>query len=157
MADPSAVGRALQNLLQNALKYGGEPPRIEIRARPRAARPAVRLRSAARRSRASRSAGSSAVRGSQDQRRRHGPGIPPRDLPHIFEPFYRGADAVSRQIHGSGLGLSLVQRIVQQHGGRVTVTSEPGQGSRFTLYLPVAPEAEAVATHAAGQPLRLDR
>ena len=63
---------------------------------------------------------------------------------------------MSRQIHGSGLGLSLVQRIMQQHGGRITVTSEPGQGSRFALYLPVAPEAEAVATHA-GSPLPVDR
>ena len=41
----------------------------------------------------------------------HGPGIPPADLPHIFEPFYRGSDAVAGQIHGNGLGLSLVKRI----------------------------------------------
>ena len=51
----------------------------------------------------------------------HGAGIPAADLPHIFEPFYRGADAIERQIHGNGLGLSLVRRIVVAHGGQVTV------------------------------------
>ena len=160
MADPSAVGRALQNLLQNALKYGGEPPRIEV---------SVRLASRTRdRQFALHSRGTTIT--SVEKRALvgrpreveisvadNGPGISPRDLPHIFEPFYRGADAVSRQVHGSGLGLSLVQRIMQQLGGRITVTSEPGQGSRFALYLPVAPEAEAVATHAASSPLTVDR
>ena len=87
----------------------------------------------------------------------NGPGISARDLPHIFEPFYRGADVVSRQIHGSGLGLSLVHRIMQQHGARVAVTSEAGQGSRFALYIPIAPEAEVAAAHPAGAPLPVDR
>jgi signal transduction histidine kinase len=160
MADPSAVGRALQNLLQNALKYGGEPPRIEV---------TVCLATPQReRQFALHSRGASITyvekRGLVGRPKEveisvvdNGPGISPRDLPHIFEPFYRGADAVSRQIHGSGLGLSLVQRIIQQHGGRITATSEAGQGSRFALYLPVAPEAEAVATHAANSPLPADR
>ncbi len=53
------------------------------------------------------------------------PASRPRELPHIFEPFYRGADALARQIHGNGLGLSLVQRIVAAHGGRVTVSTRP--------------------------------
>ena len=63
---------------------------------------------------------------------------PPADLPHIFEPFYRGAEALSQQIHGNGLGLSIVRSIVEAHGGRVTVTSARGKGSTFTMHLPVA-------------------
>jgi signal transduction histidine kinase len=136
LADPSAVGRALQNLLGNAMKYGGDPPRIQVMARQSAAglgRPDVEIVVAD-----------------------NGAGIAPRDLPHIFEPFYRGADAVARQIHGSGLGLSLVQRIMQELGGRVTVKSEPGHGSTFTLHLPIAPEAE-VAPQPQGSPLPADR
>ncbi len=104
------------------------------------------------------SAGSAAVRAEVEiVVEDHGPGITPRDLPHIFEPFYRGADVVARQIHGSGLGLSLVQRIVREHGGRMAVTSEVGRGSRFALYIPVAPEAEVAAAHPAGAPLPVDR
>jgi signal transduction histidine kinase len=71
-----------------------------------------------------------------------GPGIPASELPHIFEPFYRGADAVARQIQGNGLGLSLVQRIVASHGGRVEVSSRPG-GTAFTIALPSGDAASA--------------
>ena len=65
-----------------------------------------------------------------------GLGISSADLPHIFEPFYRGAEATSRQIHGNGLGLSIVKGIVEAHGGKVTVQSAPGAGSTFVLHLP---------------------
>ena len=68
-----------------------------------------------------------------------GRGIDAADLAHIFEPFYRGAPARDRQIHGNGLGLSLVKRIAEAHGGRVTVKSTPGQGASFTIALPAAP------------------
>ena len=54
----------------------------------------------------------------------------------LFRSFYRGRDAVSQQIQGSGLGLNLVQRIAEAHGGKVSVMSEPGKGSTFTLSLP---------------------
>jgi len=81
----------------------------------------------------------------------HGTGIPPADLPHIFEPFYRGSDAVAGRVHGNGLGLSLVRRIVTAHGGRVAVSSKPNVGTTFTLTLPVAPphsRPSAVASEA---------
>jgi two-component system NtrC family sensor kinase len=64
-----------------------------------------------------------------------GPGIPSEDLPRIFEPFF------STKEKGTGLGLSVVYGIVQRHGGTIEVASEPGQGTRFTFRLPVAPAA----------------
>jgi signal transduction histidine kinase len=70
-----------------------------------------------------------------------GLGIAPADLPHVFEPFYRGAEAQSRQIRGNGLGLSIVRSIVEAHGGHVTVTSSPGKGSLFTVHLPIAQDS----------------
>ena len=69
-----------------------------------------------------------------------GLGIDAEDRKHIFEPFYRGREAVSKQIHGSGLGLNLVHRIAEAHGGRVSVASEPGKGSVFSLTLPAVNE-----------------
>jgi signal transduction histidine kinase len=65
-----------------------------------------------------------------------GPGISPQDQKRVFEPFFRGHDATAAQIHGNGLGLDLVRRIVEQHGGRVSLASEPGHGCRFTVELP---------------------
>jgi len=68
----------------------------------------------------------------------HGPGIAPDQLPRIFERFYRVDKGRSRELGGTGLGLAIVKHIAQVHGGRVTVESEPGRGSRFTLHLPSA-------------------
>ena len=65
-----------------------------------------------------------------------GIGIEPPSRRSIFEPFYRAPDVVAAQIQGAGLGLSLVQRIVEAHGGRITVRSAPGTGSEFTVHLP---------------------
>ncbi len=115
---PSAVSRSLQNLIVNALKYGGAPPAVVVEAR---------------RADGSRREVSVTVTD-------NGAGIAARDLPHIFEPFYRGGDATARQIHGSGLGLSLVKRIMDELGGRITVRTDAGKGSAFTLHLPLAPE-----------------
>jgi signal transduction histidine kinase len=65
-----------------------------------------------------------------------GIGIPAADLPRIFERFHRAANAAG-QIHGTGLGLASVQRIVEQHGGSIMVRSVEGEGSTFTLRLPL--------------------
>lgn len=66
----------------------------------------------------------------------NGPGIPPEDLPHIFEELYRGKNA--RGCPGSGVGLALVRAIVARHEGDISVRSRPGQGTVFTLRLPLA-------------------
>jgi signal transduction histidine kinase len=115
MADPVELTRALQNLIRNAIKYGGERRWVGIQVQPQVG-----------------------ARGSELSISIHdtGMGIAPEDIAHIFEPFYRSREAVAAQIHGSGLGLSLVRHIVEGHGGRVTVASTPGQGSVFTILLP---------------------
>ena len=115
IGDATALRSAVQNLVANAVKYGGRDRWVGIRAQH------VRER---RRSE---------VRITVSD---HGAGIPAADLPHIFEPFYRGADAIERQIQGNGLGLSLVRRIVVAHGGNVTVSTRPGAGTTFTITLP---------------------
>lgn len=129
LGDAAALRSAVQNLVANAVKYGGADRWVGVRA----------------------------VTTAHGRRREvhitvsdHGAGIPPSELPHIFEPFYRGADAQARQVHGNGLGLSLVKRIVAAHGGRVTVSSRPGAGTAFTITLP-ATDAEPRATSIAGQ------
>jgi signal transduction histidine kinase len=119
MADPAALDRALQNLLGNAMKYAGDSRWIGLRVR--AARGERRTQQE--------------VQITIEDR---GAGIDAHDLPHIFEPFYRGQEVTAAQIHGSGLGLSLVKQTVEAHGGRVTVESARGRGSAFTLHLPAA-------------------
>jgi signal transduction histidine kinase len=112
--DPEALRRAVVNLVDNAVKHGGRRTEITVRATLGGAGREVLLTVADR-----------------------GPGIHRADLPHIFEPFYRGRNPAARA-GGSGLGLSLVKHIVERHGGRVTV--ETGRdGTGVTLYLPVGP------------------
>lgn len=65
-----------------------------------------------------------------------GSGIPPKDLPHLFERFYRVPETAARTHEGAGIGLALVQELVALHGGAVTVESEPGKGSVFTVKIP---------------------
>jgi signal transduction histidine kinase len=68
-----------------------------------------------------------------------GPGIPADEQEHIFDPFFRGSRAVQDQIHGTGLGLSLVKKIVEAHGGNIRVKSELMKGAEFIVWLPAAP------------------
>lgn len=112
LGDAGALRRALENLIGNALKYGG----------------GTWLRLAARRQ------GSGEVAIEVTDR---GPGIARRDLARVFEPFVRGSNVDG--IPGTGLGLSLVRKVAEAHGGRVTVASTPGVGTTFTLHLPAAP------------------
>lgn len=75
----------------------------------------------------------------------HGDGIPSRDLDRVFERFYRVDRARSRETGGTGLGLAIVRHVAHNHGGEVSVRSREGQGSEFTLVLPVGPEVERPA------------
>ena len=129
VGDAAALRSAIQNLIANAVKYGGSDRWVGIRVEHgrQRRRPEVWITISD-----------------------HGGGIPASELPHIFDPFYRGADAVARQVHGNGLGLSLVRQIVAAHGGRVTVMTRAGAGSSFTIALPSA-EPDQRATAVASQ------
>jgi signal transduction histidine kinase len=71
--------------------------------------------------------------------RDNGIGIPLEDQPHVFEKFYRVQNEATADIGGTGLGLSIVKSVVERHSGRIWVESEPGQGSTFTVLLPIQP------------------
>jgi signal transduction histidine kinase len=115
LGEEAALRRVFQNLIANAIKYGEGGGWIGIRARQ--AEREVHVTIADR-----------------------GIGIAPAQQPRIFEPFYRTPDVIAARIQGAGLGLSLVKRIVEAHGGRVDVRSAPGSGSEFTVVLPAASE-----------------
>ena len=77
----------------------------------------------------------------------HGIGIPPGELPRVRERFFRGSNVGS--IPGTGIGLSLVQQIVEQHGGRLAIDSEPSEGTKVVVSLPIGTRI----TKATGRPL----
>lgn len=136
--DVVALRSALQNLISNAVKYGGEARWLRVSADGRSFDKlrVVPSKVEGRLPTTGRSIARSVVFTVDDR----GVGIDAEDRKRVFEPFYRGRVALDRQIQGSGLGLSLVERIAHAHGGEVTVASEPGKGSTFTLTLPAAPE-----------------
>ena len=80
-------------------------------------------------------------------------GLSPEDRSHLFEPFYRSAEARRRGHPGVGLGLAVARRIAAAFGGTIEVQSEPGRGSTFTLRLPVARDP-AVERNARRRPSR---
>lgn len=117
--DSVALRHALQNLLANAAKYGRagkQSVKISARSVTGAKGPEIEIRVAD-----------------------HGPGIPPEEQKHVFDAFYRGRKAVQDQIHGTGLGLHLVKKIVEAHGGTIRVRSEPMKGAEFIVRIPAAP------------------
>jgi len=110
LGNPARLRQAVANLVDNAIKYTPEGGEIQVEASPREGQIVLRVRDS-------------------------GIGIPLADQPYIFDRFYRAAAASSSRT-GSGLGLSIVKSIVENHGGRVWVESEPGRGSTFTVVLP---------------------
>jgi signal transduction histidine kinase len=118
LGDPVALPRALHNLLANAAKYGAEGKWIGLFASSigEGREAMVEIRVADR-----------------------GPGIPKEEQKRVFDPFFRGRRAVRDQVHGAGLGLNLARRIVEAHGGSITVKSQPMKGTEFIIRLPAAP------------------
>ncbi|WP_104166876.1 cell wall metabolism sensor histidine kinase WalK [Arthrobacter sp. SX1312] len=109
--DRDLLMTAFRNLIDNAIRYSPEGTRVGVGLRSRDGLVQVSV---------------------TDQ----GPGITPEEQERIFERFYRIDAARSRQTGGTGLGLSIVKHVVSNHGGEVTVWSQPGQGSTFTVRLP---------------------
>jgi two-component system phosphate regulon sensor histidine kinase PhoR len=113
--NPLLLEQAVVNLLDNAINYSGEGKSVAVAAQETAQGILIRV---------------------QD----HGSGIERKHLDRIFERFYRVDKSRSRKLGGTGLGLAIVKHIVQAHGGRVSVESQIGEGSTFTLHLPKIPD-----------------
>ncbi len=111
-ADRDALEQAVLNLLSNAMKYSADDRRIQLSLGLEQGNAVIRVRD-------------------------HGIGIPLEEQARIFERFHRAPDSAARNIPGTGLGLALVDHIVKAHGGRVAVESQPGQGSTFSILLPI--------------------
>jgi len=111
--DPERVGQVLRNLLNNAVAHTPQGGEITVAAQANGAEVSVSVHDT-------------------------GMGIAPEHLPYVFDRFYRGDKSRARQTGGAGLGLAIVKQLVVAHGGAITATSAPGQGSTFTFTLPIA-------------------
>lgn len=116
-ADRQRIGQALRNLLDNSISFTPEGGDITLSVQCTGNDVSVSVADT-------------------------GTGIPPEDLPYIFERFYRVDKSRSRASGGSGLGLTITKRLVEAHGGQLTVESTPGKGSRFTFTLPAYREGD---------------
>src|SRR5713101_1188369 len=112
MGDEDRLKQLLLILLDNALKYTPVTGQVTVGLRRRKAHAEIVVRDT-------------------------GAGIPPEDVPHVFERFYRADPARSGDPGGTGLGLSIAHWIVEQHEGEITLESQPGQGTLVTIYLPL--------------------
>ena len=112
MADNYAVHQVFGNLISNALRYAQDGKKIVVGAHER-------------------------ENGVEFFVRDFGPGIASEHLPRIFERFYRVDKARSRELGGTGLGLAISKRIIELHGGSISLESSVGHGSTFTFTLPV--------------------
>jgi len=115
LADEGATEQAIENLLANAIKYSGDAKRIEVQARRAGAHLEVSVSD-------------------------HGIGISRREQARIFRKFYRVQRDLGGGPQGTGLGLAIVDHTMRGHGGYVRVSSEPQQGSTFTLHFPIPGE-----------------
>jgi signal transduction histidine kinase len=111
--DSRRIGEVLRNLLENAVAHTGKGDTITVTARQLDRLVEISVTDS-------------------------GEGIPAKELPNIFERFYRVDKSRARATGGSGLGLTIARRLVEAHGGRIEVQSEPGKGSRFAFTVPVA-------------------
>ncbi len=118
LADSRALGSVLDNLLANAVKYSVGKCNVHLSA--------------------SVLAGKELLLTVRDC----GRGIAAKEQKRIFEPFYRTSEVIDAQIHGNGLGLAIVQHIVKQHGGYVTLESELGKGSTFAVHIPLPKQSD---------------
>ncbi|GFP24104.1 two-component system, OmpR family, phosphate regulon sensor histidine kinase PhoR, partial [Candidatus Hakubella thermalkaliphila] len=112
LVDERRIGQVLENILNNGIKYNYQKGRVRVNTREEGE--GVRLTIADT-----------------------GQGISPQDLPYIFERFYRGDKSRSRHTGGTGIGLSIARNLVEAHWGTISVQSQPGQGSTFSVWLPL--------------------
>lgn len=115
-ADPDRVEQVVTNLVDNALKFTPEGGSIHVRVRRHGPEAWVSVEDTGR-------------------------GIPPDDLPHVFERFYRADRSRTRASGGSGLGLAIAKHLVEMQGGRIWAESQPGRGSVFSFAFPLLPQA----------------
>jgi signal transduction histidine kinase len=119
--DPEAIEQALLNLVNNAIKYSPNEKYIKLAVRREGGRILISVSD-------------------------RGIGVPKADQKKIFEKFYRAENSLVHETKGSGLGLALVQHIMEAHGGSVDLESTPGKGSTFTLTIPVERGRSEAAT-----------
>ena len=129
--DPDAIALALTNLLDNAIKYSGDEKEINVRLSQSDDFITIAITD-------------------------RGVGIAAEEHEKIFEKFYRVGSSLIHDVKGSGLGLSLVKHIIVAHQGKITVQSQPGQGSTFTIHLPAAEKMSGFKDNCAASESALD-